>query len=131
VDDFWLGMSRSRKTDDPRLMAGVTPLVGPVIGLTSHFGLRSDEVHPRPAYSTISLSAPDAQEHVLSFFVNDAWPLMQHGTYEGHANQPEEQLAEPEAEREPPLVFPHAAGWRVVLGTGSPLEPARQSVEKF
>jgi len=127
----WLGMTRSRKTDDPYLMAGVTSLVGPVMGLTSEFGLRSDEVHPRPAYFTISLSAPDAEDLVHSFFVNDAWPLMQHGTYEGHAKQAEEQLAEPEAEREPPWVFPEAAGWRVVLETGSPVEPARQAIEKF
>ena len=127
----WLGMSRTRSTDDPYLMAGVTPLVGPLIGLTSEFGLRSDEVHPRPAYFTVSLAAPEAEEQVRSFFLNDAWPLMQHGTYEGHATRAEEQFAQPVPNRHPPWVFPDAAGWRVVLGTGSPVEPARQGIEKF
>jgi len=127
----WLGMSRTRTTDDPYLMAGVTPLVGPVLALTAEFGLRSDEVRPRPAYVKVSLSAPEAEEQVRSFFMNDAWPRMQQGTYEGHAARAERQFAQPAAERRPPWVFQQAAGWRVVLETGSPVEPARQGLEKF
>lgn len=127
----WFGMSRPRKTVDPFLMAGVTPLVGHVTSLTSDFGLRSDEVRPRPAYRTVPLTAPEAAEHLRTFFWQDAWPRMEQGTYQAHAERAEAQFAQAPADREPPWVFPEAAGWRVVLGTGSPVEPARQAVETF
>jgi hypothetical protein len=109
----------------------VTSLVSPVMGLTSQFGLRSDEVWPEPSYRTVSLSAPDAAEQIQLFFEEQAWPQMQRGSYEGHAELAEQQLAQPVAERQPPWVFPDAAGWRVVLESGSPVEPARQAIDKL
>jgi hypothetical protein len=127
---LWLGRSQ-RRAGDPYLMSGVTPLVSPVMGLTSQFGLRSDEVWPEPTYRTVSSAAADAGEQIRMFFQRDAWPLMQRGSYEGHAEVAEQQLAQPAAARQPPWVFPDAAGWRVALETGSPLEPARQAIDKL
>lgn len=43
----------------------------------------------------------------------------------------EAQFAQPESERGRPLVYPDAAGWRVVLETGSPVPPAREAADWF
>ena len=124
----WVGLDRVRRDDDPYLMGGIRPLLQP-FSLGYRIGLRSDERLDAPA--RISMSAPDAEDQVEQFVTRGLMPLVDLWTTDKFAAEAEKQFAQPPEQRERPLAYPEAAGWRVLAGTGSPLEPARQAAQEY
>lgn len=121
----WVGLYRVRAEDDPYLMAGVVPLVTPDPGFAASYGLRSDRVRHRPP--TVNMLAEDAAERVRLFIVEDALPRMHPWNDEALAASAEENCLGDRPGFE--FAMLQSAGWRVLTGTGSPVEPARVAVE--
>ena len=122
----WVGLSRSRVADPPWLLTGVITLTGPADVWSARHGLRSDAVL-RPG--TVDMSAEDALERVRGFILDEALPRVDQWNEESLAESAELNLAAPADRRGND--FLDAAGWRVVRGTGSPVEPAREAIDFF
>lgn len=125
---LWLGIGRVRREDQPRLLGGITPLVREFTDVCISHGLSTPVRPGAPVH--VDLAAADALDTVHEFaeaVVNRTAPW----TPERLAAEAEEQLAQPPHERGRPLTFPDAAGWRVVLGTGDPVPPAREAADWF
>lgn len=120
----WFGASRVRRDDDPCLIGGEASLVGPPFNLAIGHGLRSDTRRDGP--KRIQLSEPNAVELTRDFVLNDVLPRVERWSPEQLAQEAEDQLARPAAERGRPSRFPDAAGWRVVLDQGSPEQPVAE-----
>lgn len=121
----WAGVDRIRRDSDPYLIGGEVPLVGPFQLSVGH-GLRSDQV-PGQA-RVVDLATPTAPELVGRFISEQLLPRIDEWTPARLAAESEAQLAQPDDQRQPPIVFPEAAGWRVVLDSGSPVEAAKQAI---
>lgn len=124
----WVGISRVRREDRPRLLGGLTPLVGHFTDVSVLHGLSTPVAPGAPG--DVDLTASDAADTV-STFVEAVLDRASPWTPERLAAEAEEQLAEAPEERGRPLCFQHAAGWRLVLGTGDPLGPAREAADWF
>lgn len=120
----WAGLDRTRRDSDPYLIGGEVALVEPFV-LSAGHGLRSDDVFEYP--SRVDLTAPTAPEIVEKFITEHLLPRVEEWTPDRMAAEAEDQLGIPEEERGGPLVYPSAAGWRVVNDTGSPVEPASRA----
>lgn len=125
---LWVGISRVRREDRPRLMGGITPLVRQFDGVSVTYGL-STPVRPG-APADVDLTGPDAMD-VVDTFVKAVLEEVAPWTPERLAARAEEQLAEAPEDRGRPLTFVDAAGWRVVLNTGDPVEPALAAADWF
>jgi hypothetical protein len=123
----WVGVDRVRAGDPLRVLAGVVPLVEPVASLHHRWGLASD-LSPWRAW--FDLTTPDGAEELRSFVVEHAIPKLDSYSPAMLAASAEAALAEPDPARRFATVT-QAAGWRVVDGSGSPVEPARVAAERF
>ena len=124
----WAGVDRSRRDSDPFLIGGQVQLVDRFQFTVGH-GIRSDQLPDHP--SKVDLTDPTATEVVRAFITEGLLPRLDQWTPDRLAAEAEDQLAIPDEERGRPLVYPLAAGWRVVNDTGSPVEPASQAVAWF
>lgn len=123
----WVGLDRPRQTTEPYLLAGVAELISP-FSLTYDHGLRSgDDGGPKK----VDLLHESAQAQVRDFVLDHAVGVFDRWTPEALAAEAEEQFAVPSGERGRPMLYPLAAGWRVVLGHASPEEPANQAAAEF
>ncbi|MQA81750.1 MAG: hypothetical protein GEV10_25300 [Streptosporangiales bacterium] len=123
----WVGFGKSAYSSAGWLYAAVQPLCtyfgGPPMSL--NYGIRMDDVEGGP--SSVDLTEPGAGDVVRDFLAGpapatfDEWPLELFGTAS------ERNLARPRDERGTPRFWLLAPGCRVVLDTGSPVEPAREA----
>ena len=120
----WIRPERSRKIDDPRIIVGRVNLVSP-FRLGYHYGARSD-VFGGPG--KVDLTADNAQQTVLDFITAYGLPQVDLWDAIRMAEACEAQYLRPEAEWGRPILFPEAAGWRLVFDTGSPEGPAEQGI---
>lgn len=125
---LWIGISRVRREDHPRLMGGITPLVREFEHVSVTYGLTTPIRPGEPA--DVDLTTPDAVD-VVRQFVEAVLETVASWTPERLAEKAEEQLGEAPDDRARPFTFVDAAGWRVVLDTGNPVQPAHAAVEWF
>jgi len=119
----WVGAVRSRRSNNPTIWVAQTPLVSEWRGgLALGHGVTSD----RPGPGQIDFTRPDAAEVVERFVLDAGLPRVSWSARD-FAAEAEEQYAQPHAERGRPLVCIDAAAWRVILETGSPVEPALEA----
>lgn len=121
---LWIGIGRVRRDDRPRLLGGITPLVREFDDVSVMHGV-SMPVRPGGPVD-VDLTTPDAIDTVREF-ADLVLERTADWTPERLAAEAEEQLAQAPDDRGTPLTFPDAAGWRVVLGTGDPVGPAREA----
>ncbi|AVT36554.1 hypothetical protein [Plantactinospora sp. BB1] len=118
----WIGYSGSPSRPVGWAAAGVQPLVTPPLGFGLTYGIRMDEVRSGPR--TVDLLADDAADAIRRFVLDaglaeiDAWPV------ERLAEVAERDFAQDPHRRG--KHWDHLPGWRVVTGSGSPVEPAEQ-----
>lgn len=124
----WVGLDRVRRDSDPYLLGGLVQLVER-FELSAGHGLRSDQLPDYPG--RVDLTEPTATEVVEKFITEHLLPRVDPWTPDRLAAEAEEQLATPDEQRGRPIVFPLAAGWRVVNETGSPVEPATEAAAWF
>ena len=110
----WIGVERSRKIDDPGLIVGRVGLIGP-FRFGYHHGERSD-VFGGPG--TVDLTADNAEQTLFDFITGYGLPQVDLWDAIRMAETCEAQYGRPEAEWGRPIVFPEAAGWRLVFDTG-------------
>lgn len=125
---LWVGISRVRRDDEPRMMGGLTPLVAEFGDVAAFHGL-STPIRPGAPH-TVDMTANDAADAAREFseaVLNTVAPW----TPERLAAEAEDQLSEAPDARGRPLTFPYAAGWRVVRGTADPTGPAREAADWF
>ncbi|MFG1660074.1 hypothetical protein ACGFIY_26405 [Micromonospora chersina] len=121
----WIGYSGSPTRPVGWVAAGVQPLVTPFTSWIMTYGVRMDEVRTGP--STVDLSSAGAVEQARRFALDaglekiDGWPA------ERLADVAERDFAQDPRRRR--THWHQLPGWRVVNGTGSPVEPATQLVE--
>ncbi|TYB40336.1 hypothetical protein FXF50_00985 [Micromonospora sp. AP08] len=121
----WIGYSGSPTRPVGWVAAGVQPLVSPFTSWIMTYGVRMDEVRSGPP--TVDLSADEAVEQARRFVLKaglakiDGWPA------ERLADVAERDFAQDPRRRR--THWHQLPGWRVVNGTGSPVEPATQLVE--
>jgi hypothetical protein len=125
---LWIGISRVRRDENPVLMGGITPLVRAFNDLSVSRGLTTP-VRPGDPRS-YDMTAPDAADDVRRF-TEAVLTTVADWTPARLAEKAEEQFAELPDVRAHPITFIDAAGWRVVLDSGDPVEPARAAVEWF
>lgn len=120
----WVGWGKSSYSSSGWLYAAVQPLCAYFDTLSLNYGIRMDEVEGgRPS---VDLTEPGADGVVREFLAGpaqatfDEWPLELLGT------AAERSLARPPAERSSRPYWLLAPGCRVLLDTGSPVEPARE-----
>lgn len=121
----WVGYSGSPTRPVGWVAAGVQPLVAPFTSWIMTYGVRTDEVRSGPP--TVDLSADEAVDQARRFVLDaglakiDSWPA------ERLADVAERDFAQDPRRRR--THWHQLPGWRVVNGTGSPVEPATQLVE--
>ena len=120
----WIGVERSRKIDDPGLIVGRVGLIGP-FRFGYHHGERSD-VFGGPG--KVDLTADNAEQTLFDFITGYGLPQVDLWDAIRMAETCEAQYGRPEAEWGRPIVFPEAAGWRLVFDTGSPEGPAEKAI---
>ena len=125
---LWVGISRVRRDDQPSLMGGITPLVRPFNDLSVSRGLTTP-VRPGDP-SSYDLTAADAEDQVRRF-TEAALDSVADWTPVRLAEKAEEQFATAPDDRVRPITFIDAAGWRVVLDSSNPVEPAHAAVDWF
>jgi hypothetical protein len=119
----WIGLHRIRVADDPYLMVGLVPTVEP-FSLNLTYGQRSDGGGP----GTFDLVADDVTAAIRRYLLDDALPDLDTWTEPFLAQIAEASLTLSDAERVPAPHFLQAAGWRVINDTGSPVQPAEESI---
>ncbi|WP_375425319.1 hypothetical protein [uncultured Friedmanniella sp.] len=123
----WVGLSRVRGSDRPHLMGGATPLVQGPFHPALRVGLSSDTRRHGPRQ--FDLTDPEHEDQIEQFVVGDVLPLVEPWSVERFAADAEQQFALPLGERLPPRRWFEVPGWRVLLESGSPVEPAREAAE--
>jgi hypothetical protein len=123
----WVGFSKSKYSDDGWYHAGVESLVTYEFGWYTTFGVRMSELREWPRKVDLTDSA--ASDLLYRFAVGPAAEKIKEGSVERMAMASEKSFARPYDRRKLPHYWLMAPGWRTVLGTDSPVAPARDAIE--
>ncbi|MEO3748030.1 hypothetical protein [Plantactinospora sp. B5E13] len=118
----WIGYDGSPSRPAGWLSAGVQPLVTADAGRVMTYGIRMDEVRSGPR--TVDLLSDEAADHVRRFVLDSGLPVLDRWPAERLAEVAERDFAQAPDRRR--THWHQAPGWRVVTGTASPVEPARE-----
>lgn len=121
----WIGYDGSPSRPAGWVSAGVQPLVTADVGRVMTYGIRMDEVRSGPR--TVDLLSDEAAGHVRRFVLDSGLPVLDRWPAERLAEVAERDFAQERDRRR--THWHQVPGWRVVTGTASPVEPARELAE--
>jgi hypothetical protein len=128
----WIGFGPSRSSDWGYLYAAVVPLVRPFNWLVTYGLAMGDQRGDPDIPPSLHVLEPGAFDVVQRFLQRQGLPAVDRWPAERFADVAERSYQLPADRRDHPVAhWLLAAGWRVVTGSGSPVEPARDAIAYF